>query len=139
MNQILPHSLWIGTTGDLHDFRRLYDLGIRAIVTLAYEEAAVALPRDFIVCRFPLVDGSDNDTGLLRLATETLTHLMAEKFATLVCCQAGLSRSPGVTAAALSWFSAEPFAVCLQQVANHRPCQVHPALFAQLQTLCAER
>lgn len=139
MNQILPYSLWIGTSGDLHDFRRLYDLGIRGIVTLAYEEMPVALPRDFIVCRFPLMDGSDNDAELLRLAIDTLTQLIAGKFATLVCCQAGLSRSPGVTAAALSRLSAEPFAACLEQVALHRPCQIHPALFAQLQSLCAER
>ena len=136
MNQILPYSLWIGTTGDLHDFRRLYDLGIRAIVTLAYEEAPVALPRDFIACRFPLVDGSDNDAKLLRLAIDTLTHLVRERFATLVCCQAGLSRSPGVTAAALSRLNSEPFADCLNLVASFRPSQVHPALFAQLQSMC---
>jgi hypothetical protein len=136
MTQILPYSLWIGAAGDLRDWRRLYDLGIRAIVELAYEETPVALPRDFVVCRFPLVDGGGNDAELLRLAVDTLTRLLEEKFATLVCCQAGLSRSPGLTAAALTRLTGEPFAVCLNQVAAYRPCQVHPGLVAQLQGMC---
>src|SRR6266849_3359740 len=119
MNQIPPHSLYIGAAGDLRDWRRLYNVGIRAIVTLAYEEVPVVLPREFVVCRFPLVDGSDNDTELLRLAIDTLTRLVEGKFATLACCQAGLSRSPGVTAAALARITGEPFAACLQQIGDH--------------------
>jgi hypothetical protein len=135
MNQISPHPLWIGSVGDLKDLRRLYDLGIRAIVQLAYEEAPVVLPHDFIGCRFPLVDGDGNDTETLELAVNMVTHLIERKFATLVCCQAGLSRSPAIVAAALARVTREPFAECVNQVAIHRPCDIHPALFAQLQKL----
>src|SRR5258708_7233827 len=129
MNQIPPHSLYIGATGDLCDWRRLYDAGIRAIVTLAYEEAPVMLPRDFIMCRIPLVDGSDNDVELLRLAIDTLTRLLEGRFTTLVCCQAGMSRSPGVAAAALACHTGEPFAACLQEIGSCHQCDVHPGLF----------
>ena len=60
MHQIYPYSLWVGSSGDLRDWRRLYDIGIRAVVQVAYEEPASVLPHDFIACRFPLVDGEDN-------------------------------------------------------------------------------
>lgn len=135
MNQISPYPLWIGAIGDLNDLRRLYDLGIRAIVQIAYEEPPFTLPRDFIACRFPLVDGGDNDADLLHLAVTTVTHLLEHKFAMLVCCQAGLSRSPAIVAAALARLTREPFAVCLNQLATHHACDIHPALFAQLQDL----
>src|SRR5437764_255159 len=38
MRQITPHSLWLGHAGDGTDFRRVFDLGIRAIVQVAAEE-----------------------------------------------------------------------------------------------------
>jgi protein-tyrosine phosphatase len=135
MNQISPHPLWIGTIGDLKNLRRLYDLGIRAVVQLAYEEPPLTLPHDFIACRFPLLDGGDNDADLLRLAVATVTHLLERKFATLVCCHAGRSRSPAVVAAALARIAREPFAVCVNKLAGNRAWDIHPALFAQLQDL----
>jgi protein-tyrosine phosphatase len=135
MNQISPHPLWIGTIGDLKDLRRLYDLGIRAVVQLAYEEPPLALPHDLIACRFPLLDGGDNDVEVLQLAVTTVTHLLEGKFATLVCCHAGRSRSPAIVGAALARITGDPFAVCVTHVATHRACDIHPALFAQLQNL----
>jgi protein-tyrosine phosphatase len=135
MNQISPHPLWIGTVGDLKDPRRLYDLGIRAVVQLAYEDSSVTLPHDFTSCRFPLVDGGDNDADVLQLAIDTVTRLVERKFATLVCCGAGLSRSPAIVAAALTRITKKPFADCVSHVAMQRPCDIHPALFAQIQDL----
>jgi protein-tyrosine phosphatase len=135
MNQISPHPLWIGTIGDLKDLRRLYDLGIRAVVQLAYEEPPLALPRDFVACRFPLLDGGDNDAEVLQLAVTTVTHLLERKFATLVCCQAGLSRSPAIVAGALARITGESFTACVSQLAIHRASDIHPALLAQLQDL----
>jgi hypothetical protein len=135
MNQISPHPLWIGTIGDLKDLRRLYDLGIRAVVQVAYEEPPLALPHDFIACRFPLVDGGDNDAEVVQLAVATVTHLLERKFATLVCCQAGRSRSPAIVAAALARITREPFAICLNNLASQHTCDIHPALLAQLQDL----
>jgi hypothetical protein len=135
MNQISGYPLWIGTIGDLKDLRRLYDLGIRAVVQLAYEEPPLTLPHDLIACRFPLLDGGDNDADLLQLAVTTVTHLLEGKFATLVCCHAGRSRSPAVVAAALARRTKEPFAVCLNRLAAQHAWDIHPALFAQLQDL----
>jgi protein-tyrosine phosphatase len=135
MNQISPYPLWIGTIGDLKDLRRLYDLGIRAVVQLAYEEPPLALPHDIIACRFPLLDGGDNDADVLQLAITTVTHLLERKFATLVCCHAGRSRSPAIVAAALARITREPLAACVNHLATQRACDIHPALFAQIQNL----
>jgi hypothetical protein len=138
MHQIPPHNLWIGSTGDFHDWKRLYDLGIRAVVQLAYEEPALSLPHDFVACRFPLIDGEDNPPDVLWLAVTTLTHFLEQKFACLVCCQAGLSRSPAVAAAALAKLTRQPWSICLDQVARYHLCTVHPGLAAQLQIACAK-
>jgi len=135
MQQITPFSLWIGTVGDLRDLCRLHDLGIRAVVQLAYEELPIALTRDFVTYRFPLLDGADNDADVLQLAIASLTQLLERKFATLICCQAGRSRSPGIASAALARLTGAPLLECVRQITAIRPCLIHPALLAQLQTL----
>ena len=136
MQQIPPHSLWIGSVGDLRDWRRLYDLGIRAVVQLAYEEAAPSLPHDFVACRFPLVDGDENSAEILTLAITTVTHLLEHRFACLVCCQAGLSRSPAIAAAALAKLARQPFAACLHDIGTHHHHAIHPGLRTKVQLLC---
>ena len=95
MNQIKPYPLWLGHAGDLRDFRSALDEGIQALVELSREEPPTEPPREFIHCRFPLIDGDDNAPEVLRLAILTLTQLLEQKFACLVCCQAGLRRSVG--------------------------------------------
>ena len=132
MNQIQPFPLWLGSIGDLRDVRRLYEVEIRAVVQLAHEEALVSLPRDFIVCRVPLVDGPENDADLLRLAVDTVTRLLQGKFATLVCCQAGASRSPAIAAAALARLTDDPFMVCVDRIRKCRPVDIHAGLLAHL-------
>jgi hypothetical protein len=138
MDQIPPHALWIGSSGDLRDWRRLHDLGITAVVQLAYEEPPLTLPHDLVACRFPLLDGGDNEPALLRAAVFTLTQLLEQGFATLVCCQAGQSRSPAIAAAALARGSRELFAVCLDKIAAYHALNIHSAFFAQVQALCLE-
>ncbi len=136
MIHLSPYPLWIGASGATKDLRRLYDLGVRAVVQLAYEEPPHDLPHDFIACRFPLIDG-DNDAEVLRLAVHTMTRLIEGKFATLVCCQAGLSRSPAVVAAALARWKKESFIDTVNHLATFHGWDIHPLLFAQLQQLCA--
>ena len=119
-------------TGDLYDLRRLYDVGIRAVLQVAYEEPPLALPHDFVACRFPLVDGGDNETETLDLAIVTLTHFLEQRFACLVCCQAGLSRSPGIAAASLARFTGQSFAECLALIGTTHRHAIHPKLLTQL-------
>src|SRR5258708_4351733 len=102
MNQILPYSLWVGHAGESGDFRHLFDVGIKAVVQLAEEEAPTATPRELIACRFPLVDGPGNETDVLVLALQTLATLLQRRVPTLICCGGGISRAPVLAAAALA-------------------------------------
>jgi hypothetical protein len=135
MDQIPPHKLWIGSVGDLRDWRRLYDAGIRAVVHLAYEDLPPALPHDLVLCRFPLIDGDDNEPELMWAAVVCLTLLLEREFACLVCCHAGVSRSPAIAAAALSRLTHQSFEASLQEIYGHCHATIHVGLRAQVQAL----
>jgi hypothetical protein len=132
MNQISPYPVWIGYDAEGHDFSRVLDEGVEALVDLAAEEPTRAGPRDLIACRFPLIDGSGNRPELLVLAVQTVAGLVAAGVPTLVCCSAGLSRSPAVVAAALSLHLGETPQSCLKRVTSHHPSDVAPRLWADI-------
>lgn len=135
MTRIEPLLLWIGHAGDGRAFRELFDLGIRAVVQLAVEELPVPPPRELVYCRFPLLDGCDNESALLHLAVETVARLIERRVPTLVCCGAGMSRSPAVTAAALARLGHGDLAACLSRIAACRPTDVSPGLWDEVSRL----
>jgi hypothetical protein len=118
MHQISGESLWIGHSGDLHDIKALFDAGIEAIVDLGREMSIPELPREFIYCRFPLVDGGGNPPTLLQTAISTTGQLLHNRVPTLVVCGAGMSRSPAVAAAALALHHKEPMDQWLHKVSS---------------------
>ena len=103
MKKIEPYKLWLGHAGDGRDFKQMLDLGIEALVQLASEEPPVQPPRELIYLRFPLIDGSGKTFNPLHFADSKRRVVnWVFRFLTLVCCGAGLSRSPAVAAAALA-------------------------------------
>jgi hypothetical protein len=109
MRRVEPYALWIGHAGDAGNAPGLHEAGIRALVQLAMEEPAASPPRDLIFLRVPLVDGAGNSIESLALAIRTVARLLELRIPTLVCCGAGMSRSPCIAAAALSLaFGLEP-------------------------------
>ena len=132
MFRISPYPLWVGHGGEGHDFDRILELGIEAVVELADEEEPWPTRRGLIACRFPLTDGTGNRPELLVLAVRTVASLLAAEVATLVCCGAGLSRSQAVTAAALSLAHGEPPEVSLKWVAQNHPADVSAGLWTEL-------
>jgi hypothetical protein len=137
MRQIQPHLLWVGHAGDGRDFQLLLDTGIQAIVQLALEEPGLQPPRELLYFRIPLVDGPGNDEKLLYLATITVANLLEKRVPTLICCGAGLSRSPAIAAAALSMVYQEDLDDCLKQVAEHHPADVVPGFWSDVKALMA--
>jgi protein-tyrosine phosphatase len=135
MYQIQPHYLWIGHAGDGRDYRRLLDLGIRAVVPLALEEPPLQPPRELVYLRFPLRDGADNPDELLDLAVAAVASLVGRRVPALVCCGAGMSRSPAVAAAALRRLAGEPAERVLMRVWEGRPGDVSPGLWDHLNRL----
>lgn len=135
MRQVPPHFLWIGHAGDGRDYRKVLDAGVQAIVQLAEEEPPLQPPRELIVCRFPLVDGPGNDPKVVYLATMTLVNLLERHVPTLVCCGAGMSRSPAVAAAALTLVYQKEPDECLKEIAEHQPHDVVPGLWAEVKSM----
>ena len=132
MREVIPQQLWFGNSRDARDPRRLHDLGIAAVVDLAFEELPSQLPRDMIYCRFPLVDGSGNAADLLSAAIGTTASLIRKRLPTLVACGAGMSRSPAIVAAALALVRGHSPANSLQQLIAENPHDVSPPLWADV-------
>jgi protein-tyrosine phosphatase len=132
MNQIPPYPLWIGHAGDGRDHRCLLDHGIRAVVQLAVEEPPLQPPRELVYLRFPLRDGADNSDALLEMAVGVLASLIRQRVPTLVCCGAGMSRSPALAAVAIGLVSGEPAEEVLKRLLTGRPGDVSPGLWGQL-------
>ena len=86
MRQVAGRSLWLGHAGDLLDPRPSWPPGSR----LSWKWPTASLsPR----CRatlsaagYPLSDGGENRTWLLRLAAESVAALIRAGVPTLVCC-----------------------------------------------------
>jgi protein-tyrosine phosphatase len=137
MRRIAPYSIWIGHDGDGRDFAQLHETDVRALVQLAIEEPAIEPPRDLVFLRVPLSDGAGNKSEFLALAVRTTAQLLSLKIPTLVCCGAGMSRSPCIVAAASSLaFRLDPDEA-LDLVRASGPCDVAPGLWADMRGLLA--
>lgn len=132
MRQIDDRPLWLGHTGDLRHVAELFAAGIVAVVDLASNEPATLLPREFVYCRFPIVDGGGNPAWLLRRAVETVAALTEANVATLVCCSAGMSRSPAILSAALAKVARSSPADTLARVTAGQASDVSPALWSEI-------
>jgi protein-tyrosine phosphatase len=132
MNQIQPHRLWIGNAGDGGNFREIFDKGIQAVIQLALEEPPIHLPRSLIYSRFPLVDGNGNDPCLLYLAIKSVAFFIEQQMPILVCCGAGMSRSPAIVAAALSSIEKTTLQDCLEYVSQYHATDVSSGLWDQI-------
>ena len=137
MDRIKPYDLWVGHAGDCRAFRDLLDKGIRAIVQLAIEEPPVEAPRELIYWRFPLLDGDGNDADLLWLAISSVAALIRRGVPTLMCCGAGMSRSPAIAAAAISMVEQIKPDECLKRVTRHVRVDVSPGFWAQVRRTVA--
>jgi len=135
MREVVPERLWIGNAGDARDPARVLDAGVTAVVNLAIEETAPALPRDILYCHFPLVDGPGNSRGLMQLAIDTIASLLREDIPTLVYCGAGMSRSVAIAAASISRWRGDPLKPALNMIADTGPHDVSPALWRDVAAL----
>jgi protein-tyrosine phosphatase len=132
LRQIDGRPLWLGHTGDLRHVAELFAAGIVAVVDLASNEPPTLLPREFVYCRFPIVDGGGNPLWLLRRAVETIAALAEANVATIVCCSAGMSRSPAILSAALAKVSRSSPAEMLARVTAGQASDVSPALWSEI-------
>jgi protein-tyrosine phosphatase len=132
MREIFPGRLWLGNAADVRNARQLHDFGVEAVVDLAYEEPFAQLTRGMLYCRFPILDGAGNRTGLLLMAVETTAALIRHQTATLVGCGAGMSRSPAVAAVALAVVRRVSPEACLLELTAAHPHDISPQLWNNL-------
>jgi protein-tyrosine phosphatase len=135
MRQVDGYPLWLGHIGDTRTPGDLYAAGIEAVVELAANESPANLPREFVHCRFPLVDGAGNAPRLLRAAIEAVASLLELQVPTLVCCGVGMSRTPAVAAAALAKTTTISLSDALELVTRDRPADISTALWAEIQAV----
>ncbi len=132
MKQIEPHLIWIGHIGDARDVATILDNGIEVLVQLAIEETPVAVPRDLVSVRIPIYDGPNNNRSNLRLVIQVVADLIRRRRPTLVCCSAGMSRSPAIAAIALAIVERKDPMECLTAVRAFVPTDVSPGLWHDL-------
>lgn len=138
LHRIDPEYLWIGHAGDGQNVKIHCEQGIEAIVQLATEEPIPQLPREMLLFRVPILDGTGNEPARLGLAIELLSRLLILQTPTLVCCSAGASRSPAVAAFALAKSKGGSPLERLQQISQQHPTNVSPGLWTELLT-CHEQ
>ena len=139
MREVLPDLLWVSNATDARDISRVLCAGIEAIVDVAIEEKPIAFPRDVLYCRIPLNDGEGNRPEFLRMAVESVMRLIAAKCRTLVCCGAGMSRSPAVAAMAIARLRGVPAENVLLEIADKGPHEVSPTLWGELSRAVADQ
>jgi hypothetical protein len=132
MNKIALHLLWLGHAGDCRDTAKVLDTGIRAVVQLAIEEPPVQFPREIVFVRVPLHDGSENPTTDLQLAVNTVQFLLASGIPTLLCCSAGMSRSPAIAACALAMNNHKSLSEGLAEIQTRVGTDISPMLWRDL-------
>lgn len=128
MRRINPHNLWIGSVRDAANITSS-EIEFEAVVDLTYHEAPIVVLREICYCRFPLIDGPANPPWLLHTAVRTLASLIESESRTIVFCGLGLSRSPVVSAMALSLVTQKPPSECLEHIASFGRLDVNPGLW----------
>ncbi len=129
MHEIQSNLLWIGHALDVREPQGLFDMGISAIVDVAYDEPTAKLPRQLTYCRFPIIDGGGNDIQLLALAVQTTKALIETGTKTIVACSAGMSRSPTIAAFALALHLDEDPKIVVAGIAESKPLELNPELW----------
>jgi protein-tyrosine phosphatase len=138
MREVVPSLLWIGNAFDTRDAKRLLDNKIAAVIDLAIEEPTAVLPRELVYCRFPLIDGQGNSPALVEAAINTAVTLVNARFATLISCGGGMSRSPAIAAAVLSRINHISPGEAMKQVAATGPHDVTPLFWQAIVEVLAK-
>ena len=121
--------LWVGTLWAALDLEPQNPAGIRAILNCTSEW--MSKPEPFEVTSLHLEDGAPVPPTTVKYAVSRI-HEMIKSGPVLICCHAGLSRSPGIAVAyltrcGLSWDQAE-------KVLHYRrpQIQIHPEISLSL-------
>lgn len=129
MRSIASFPLWIGNAADRSSPRSWLDAEVEAVVDLADNEPPLVMPRGLVSLRFPILDGNGNPRWILRAVLRSLDEAIRASVPTLVCCSAGMSRSPALVAGAIALATGDDPARTLALVASSGAVDVSPGLW----------
>jgi protein tyrosine phosphatase len=135
MRKLPTYRIWLGNVLDASNLRGVLDLGVELIVDLAANEVPPKITRDLTYCHIPLHDSMGNSEWQLRLAIDTVRLAVAKNIPTLVCCSAGMSRTPVIAAAAIALQTQQDFRKCLEALVAGAPHDVSAALVKDVLSL----
>ncbi len=125
-------NIWIGNASDLRDIPSVLNNGVAAIIDLAAEEPFPTIPRATSYCRFALTDDGENNAADIQAAILAASTFVSVGLAIAICCSAGLSRSPSVAAATMSFISGDSLVASLELVSAVKHIDVSPAFWNQV-------
>jgi protein-tyrosine phosphatase len=122
------YNLYIGDAIDASDHQKIKSRGVDSVVKLTYSGPDDGYPDSVDVHEYSMRDGPQNDPETFRQAVEHLRELFREGKTVFVHCNAGSSRSPTVSAAALALHEDVEFETALDTIRDSRDIQPHQAL-----------
>jgi len=138
VRELIPKRLWIGNAADARSRENIFSNAVASVVDLAIDESPALTPRETIYFRAPLNDSSNNGAATIRLAVNTLATLLGEGIPTLVCCSAGMSRSPTIAAIAIAVAEQSPPNTILAKYFSDASHDVSPGLWNSAVEACKE-
>lgn len=123
------NGIYVGTESDAGDESLLRKHGIDIVVSLTHSNPQTG---DISRVDVPMVDGPQNSYQSFAEAVETVVENVEDGRCVLVHCSAGSSRSPSVSAAAITRLSDATLNEAFNQIIEQRPeTDPHDALVRQ--------
>ena len=138
MREVLPNKLWVGNAHDIRPWSGTLSDQISAVVDLAVNEPPAEPPHESIYLRIPLVDSASNEKESFRLALRTVVELLRDEVPVLVCCSAGLSRSPSIACGAVALYQNVEADHVLKEHFRDLPHDIAPALWERVKEEVAD-
>jgi protein-tyrosine phosphatase len=122
-------GIYVGTESDAGDESLLRKHGIDTVISLTHSNPQTG---DTTRVDVPMIDGPQNSYKAFAKAVETVVENVEDGRGVLVHCSAGSSRSPSVSAAAITQLSGINLNEAFNQIIEQRPeTDPHDALVRQ--------
>jgi protein-tyrosine phosphatase len=122
------YELYIGDARDASDHEKIENREVDSVLKLTHNGPQDGYPNSVDVHDFGMRDGPQNDRETFRKAVSRLLGLFQDGETVFVHCNAGSSRSPTVSAAALALHEGVEFESALETIRESRNIRPHQAL-----------
>lgn len=127
-HEMPDYELYIGDARDASDHEKIENRDVDSVLKLTHNGNKDGYPESVDIHEHSMRDGPQNDPEIFRQAVETLQKLFEKEETVFVHCNAGSSRSPTVSAAALALHEEVEFETALEAIRESRDIRPHQAL-----------